>query len=41
MNKMKHVLQYKESCVISEISNVANNSSKLWKHYIRLSLRQL
>ena len=31
-NKMKHVLQYKESCVISKISNLADNSSKLWKH---------
>ena len=30
-NEMKHVLQYKESCVISEISNLANISSKLWK----------
>ena len=28
---MKHAVQYKESCVISEISNLADNSSKLWK----------
>ena len=31
-NKMKHVLQYKESCVIPKISNLAIISSKLWKH---------
>ena len=31
---VKHVLQYQESCVISEISNLANISLKLWKHYI-------
>ena len=37
-NKMKHVLQYKESCVISEISNLANISSKLWKQNIFSSL---
>ena len=29
---MKHVLQYKESCVTSKISNLAVISSKLWKH---------
>ena len=28
---MKHVLQYKESCVIFQISNLTDNSSKLWK----------
>ena len=31
-SKMKHVLQYKESCVISEISNIAIISLNLWKH---------
>ena len=30
-NKMKHVLQYKESCVISKISNLAIIISELWK----------
>ena len=35
-NKIKHVLQYKESYVNSKISNVAIISSKLWKHYIKL-----
>ena len=29
---MKHVLQYKESCVFSKISNLAVISLKLWKH---------
>ena len=29
---MKHVLQYKESCVTSKISNLAVISSKLWKY---------
>ena len=32
-NKMKHVLQYKESSVISKISNFAIISSKLSKLY--------
>ena len=32
-NKMKYVLQYKESCIISESSNLTN-ISKLWKHYL-------
>ena len=31
---MKHVLQYKQSCVISKISNLADSSLKLWKHYM-------
>ena len=30
---MKHVLEYKESCAVSKISNLAIISSKLWKHY--------
>ena len=30
-NKMKHVPEYKECCVIPEISNLAIISSKLWK----------
>ena len=37
-NKMKHFLQYKESCVISKISNLAIISSKLWKHYFIIIL---
>ena len=32
-NKMKHVLQYKEGSVISEISNLTIISQKLWKQF--------
>ena len=35
---MKHVLQYKESCVISEISNVAIICSKLILMMVYLGL---
>ena len=35
---MKHVLQYKESCVISEISNVTIISSKLILMMVYLGL---